>query len=137
MGIVYADITLKNSHDVGVADRGYIKPEEVRTANVTAVVDTGAMYVVIPEELYQKLGLSKMEETSAHIANGQNVSCIITHPVEIQWKDRRTAVPAMVIPGAKKVLLGALALEAMDLIISPKKQELVGAHGERTEFLAL
>ena len=53
------------------------------------------------------------------------------------WKDRRTAVPAMVIPGAKKVLLGALALEAMDLIINPKNQELTGAHGERTEFLAL
>ena len=137
MGIVNTEITLKNSHDVGAANRGYIKPEEIRTATVTAVVDTGAIYVVIPEELCSTLGLSKMDEATAHIANGQNVNCIITHPVEIQWKDRRTAVPAMVIPGAKKVLLGALALEAMDLIINPKNQELTGAHGERTEFLAL
>ena len=42
-----------------------------------------------------------------------------------------------VLPGAQKVLLGSLALEAMDLVISPKKQEIVGAHGDHTEFLAL
>ena len=137
MGIVTTEITLKNTFDVGAAYMGYIKSEEVRTATVTAVVDTGAMYVVITEELYQKLGLIKERDTSAHIANGEHVNCIITRPVDVHWKDRSTTVQAMVIPGAKKVLLGALALEAMDLIISPKKQELVGAHGDRMEFYAL
>jgi len=137
MGIVQTEITLKNTYDVGKALEGLIKPEDVRTAPVTAVVDTGAMYVVITEELYQKLGLTKERETTAHIANGQHVNCIVTRPVDVHWKDRSTSVQAMVIPGAKKVLLGALALEAMDLIINPKKQELVGAHGDHMEFYAL
>jgi len=137
MGMVSAEITLKNTFDVGAAERGYIKPEEVRTVTVTAVVDTGAMFVVINEDLRQKLGLTKVEDGTAHIANGESVKCEITHPVDVHWKDRQTSVRTIVMPGAKKVLLGALALEAMDLVIDPKKQEIVGAHGDRVEFLAL
>ena len=137
MGIVTTEITLKNTFDVGKALEGLIKPEEVRTAAVTAVVDTGAMFIVITEELYQKLGLTKERDTTAHIANGESVKCIVTRSVDVHWKDRSTTIPTIVIPGAKKVLLGVLALEAMDLIISPKKQELVGAHGDHMEFYAL
>ena len=137
MGMIQAEITLKNTFDVGAAERGYIRPEEVRTVTVTAVVDTGAMFVVINEDLQQKLGLTKVEDGTAHIANGESVKCEITHPVDVHWKNRQTSVRTIVMPGAKKVLLGALALEAMDLIIDPKKQEIVGAHGDRLEFLAL
>ena len=137
MGTVSAEITLKNTFDVGAALEGLIKPEEIRTATVTAIVDTGAMYVVINEDLQQKLGLTKAEDGTAHIANGETIKCEITHPVDVHWKNRHTTVRTMVLPGSKKVLLGALALEAMDLVISPKKQELVGAHGDQAEFLAL
>jgi hypothetical protein len=57
--------------------------------------------------------------------------------VNIRWKDRHTSCPAVVIPGAKSILLGAIPLEDMDLIINPLKQELVGAHGDVVEALAL
>ena len=137
MGTVQTEITLKNTFDVGKALEGLIKPEEVRTVTVTAVVDTGAMYIVINENLQQKLGLTKAEDGTAHIANGESIKCEITHPVDVHWKDRQTTIRTMVLPGAQKVLLGALALEAMDLVINPNKQEIVGAHGDHTEFLAL
>jgi len=137
MGIVHTEITLKNLYDNKDAQRGHIKPEDVRTETVTAIADTGSMYLVITEELRQKLGLDIKEERTAHIANGQQVNCQITDSVEVHWKDRETAVPAMVIPGAKKILFGALPMEAMDLIVNPVTQEVVGAHGDRVEFLAL
>jgi len=137
MGIVHTEITLKNLYDNRDAQKGNIKPEDVRTETVTAVADTGSMYLVITEELRQKLGLEIKEERTAHIANGQQVNCQITDSVEVHWKDRETAVPAMVIPGAKKILFGALPMEAMDLIVNPVTQEVVGAHGDRVEFLAL
>jgi len=137
MGIVHTEITLKNLYDNRDAQKGHIKPEDVRTETVTAVADTGSMYLVITEELRQKLGLGIKEERTAHIANGQQVNCQITDSVEVHWKDRETAVPAMVIPGAKKILFGALPMEAMDLIVNPVTQEVVGAHGDKVEFLAL
>ena len=40
MGMVYAEITLKNALDVGKARDGLIPEQEVRFLTVTAVVDT-------------------------------------------------------------------------------------------------
>ena len=137
MGIVHAEIILKNLYDGEKAGEGRIKPEEIRTAAVTAVVDTGSLNLVITEELRQKLGLAVKDEKIAHIANGQRVSCKVTDAVEVHWKNRSTVVPALVIPGAEKILLGAIPLEGMDLMVNPVNQELVGVHGDDVEFLAL
>jgi clan AA aspartic protease len=137
MGMVYTEITLKNISDEVLARGGYIKPEEIRTATVTAIADTGSMYLVITEELRQQLGLEIKGEKMANIANGQQIKSKITDAVEILWKDRFVFIPAMVIPGAKKILLGAMALEGMDLMVNPITQEVVGAHGDVEEVLAL
>jgi len=137
MGIVHTEITLKNLYDNRDAQKGHIKPEDVRTETVTAIADTGSMYLVITEELRRKLGLEIKEERTAHIANGQQIISKITESVEIHWKDRETALPAMVIPGAEKILFGALPMEAMDLMVNPVTQEVAGVHGDRVEFFAL
>ena len=137
MGTVYAEITLKNAIDNGNYDRGLIKEEDVRSITVTAIVDTGAMSLVITEELRQKLGLAIRGEKPVLIANGQRMSGKITEPVEICWKNRFSSQNAVVIPGAEKVLLGAIALEDMDLIVNPVTRELVGAHGDIAETMAL
>jgi len=126
MGIVHTEITLKN------VKNGTIAPE-----TVTAIVDTGSLNLVITEELRRKLELEIEGERTAHIANGQRVSCKMTEAVKVYWKDRFTVVQAMIIPGAEKVLLGAIPLEGMDLMISPATQEVVGVHGDKIEYLAL
>jgi len=137
MGTVHAEITLKNAKDEGKALDGLIKEEDVRAATVQAVVDTGAMSLVITEELCQKLGLAVKGEKVARIANGQRVSCKVTEAVEIHWKNRTSTLSAVVIPGAADVLLGTLPLEDMDLMVNPVSQELVGVHGDVEEFIAL
>jgi clan AA aspartic protease len=126
MGTVHAEITLKN-----------VKNEAIAPETVTAVVDTGAMSLVITEELRQKLGLGVVGEKIAKIANGQRVSCNLTEAVEVRWKNRLSILSAVVIPGAETILLGAIPLEDMDLIVNPITQELAGAHGDIVEFLAL
>jgi clan AA aspartic protease len=136
MGTVYAEITLRNVVDDADCKRGIIKEQDIRSATVTAVVDTGAMSLVITEELRQKLGLGVVGEKIARIANGQRVSCDLTEAVEIRWKNRISILSAVVIPGAEAVLLGAIPLEDMDLIVNPVTQELVGAHGDIVEFMA-
>ena len=135
MGLVKTDIRLINSLDEGFAREGYIKPEEVRTVTVEAIVDTGAMSLVITEELRQKLGLEITGEKIARTANGQRVNCKVTGAVEIQWKNRQWIVNALVVPGAENVLLGAIPLEGLDLMVNPVTQELVGIHGDDVEFI--
>ena len=135
MGMVRAEIIIKNAGDCMLLARGVVKEEDVRSIAVTAVVDTGAASLVINEEQRQTLGLGIMEERNARVADGRWVFCQITEGVEIHWKDRWMLCPAMVIPNADPVLLGAIPLEGMDLVISPARQELVGAHGDEIKFM--
>ena len=130
MGIVYAEIILKNSYDVSKADEGLIKESEIRQASVRAMVDTGAGSLVINEEMREKLGLTVRGLRRATFANDAKEICKVTEPVAIYWNDRYTAAPAWVIPASIEVLLGAIPLEDMDLIVDPARQMLTGAHGD-------
>jgi clan AA aspartic protease len=130
MGQVITEITLVNVDDEADVRHGYISNEKVRKETVQAIVDTGAMTLIITEELYQKLGLTQIEEKNANLANGMRVSCKVTNPVSIYWKNRSSVAKAVVVPSAERVLLGIIPLEDMDLIVEPKKDELVGAHGD-------
>jgi len=135
MGLVHAEITLKNAGDVSDVRRGYIKEPEVRETTVTALVDTGAAMLVINEALCQQLGLAVEDTYKAELADGSVQTYSLTESVQIQWKDRKAACQAVVVPNANEVLLGAIPLEAMDLIINPLKQELIGAHGDTIVYM--
>jgi clan AA aspartic protease len=134
-GIVYTEIVLKNAGDIAMVQRGIIPEKEVRTVAVKAMVDTGAGTLVINEEIREKLGLSTKALRRTALADGISAIYQVTEPVEIQWEDRNSACMAVVIPGADNILLGAIPLEDMDLIVDPKRQQLVGAHGNEVVCL--
>jgi clan AA aspartic protease len=130
MGTVYAEITLRNAGDVTSARRGFIKEPEIRQSTVQAMVDTGAGTLVISEAMRLQLGLEVIRERYATLANETRELCKVTEPVEIHWKDRSTAVQALVLQRTCETLLGAIPLEDMDLIVEPARRELTGAHGD-------
>ena len=130
MGIVHAEITLKNSWDVGNANKGLINESEIRQTTVRAMVDTGAGTLIINEKLRERLGLEIQGLRRATFANEAKEICKVTEPVEINWKERSSSVRALVVPDSREVLLGAIPLEDMDLIVDPVRQVLTGAHGD-------
>jgi clan AA aspartic protease len=136
MGIIREEITLKNSRDVGNVQAGIVKKENIRQVTLQAVVDTGAITLVITEEVCETLGLFIRETKRARLADGQWREFKVTEPVEIIWKNRTTACNAYVVPGGN-VLLGAIPLEDMDLIVNPKTQKLEGEHGDEPIALLL
>jgi len=131
MGTFFEEITLENVVDRGLATRGYIEKDKVRTITVQAMPDTGAWTLVINEDVREKLGLTIEGETVSSLADGKTASYPITESVKIMWKDRSISLPALVIPEAKDILLGALPLEGMDLIVDPVRKKLAGAHGDQ------
>jgi len=137
MGMVEAEIILKNSREVHNLTIGLCKDYDVHETTVKAVVDTGAMTLIINEEIRQKLNLQITREKKALIANGEWTRCMETEPVEIHWKNRNMSCNAFVIPATKKILLGAIPLEGMDLIVNPVTQELAGAHGDEVEIMCV
>ena len=135
MGSFLEEITLENLIDRADADRGYIKDTEVRTLKVQAMPDTGAWTLIINEEIREKLGLDIKTEVNSTLADGTAAKYPLTEPVTIQWKNRSTMHQAVVVAGAKRVLLGALPLEGMDLIVDPVQQTLAGAHGDEAMYV--
>jgi hypothetical protein len=71
----------------------------------------------------------------AALVNDAKEVCKVTEPVEIHWKNRDTACPAVVVSGSGDVLLGAIPLEDMDLMVNPARRELIGVHGDEVVCL--
>jgi predicted aspartyl protease len=131
MSVFREEITLENTGDAGMARRGLIEEPEVRRLTVNALVDTGAWTLVINEETRAKLGLSILNTSTSEVANGVVETGSITEPVTIHWKDRFATCEAFVLPNETEVLFGALPLEGMDLMVDPKREEIVGVHGDQ------
>jgi clan AA aspartic protease len=136
VGIVRAEITLKNAGDVTSARRGFIKETEIRQAVVQAVVDTGAMTLVINEQMRRQLGLGIVGAKIATLANNAKQRVQIAEAVKVHWKNRSMTCEPWVV-GTGRILLGTIPLENMDLMVDPGSQTLVGAHGDEEVGLLL
>jgi len=136
MGVVRAEITLRNAVDVGNCRRNLMKEPEIRQTVVQAVVDTGAMNLVINEKLRRQLGLGVMGTKEATLADNTKRIIKIAEPVEIHWKNRFMVCNPWVV-NAGRILLGVIPLEHMDLMVDPVTQTLVGVHGEKEVGLLL
>ncbi|GMO53425.1 MAG: hypothetical protein Pg6C_19830 [Treponemataceae bacterium] len=135
MGNFSEEITLTNAGDTVRIQTGLLK--EIRQITVDAVVDTGATSIVIDEAVCRQLGLSIVATKWTTFANGTRQECGVTEPIIVHWKNRLTPSYAVVVPGAKRILLGAIPLEGMDLVVDPVNRRLTGAHGEDEVLLAL
>ena len=135
IGEVHTEITLVNIEDTMKARNGLIPEAEVRQLTVNALVDTGALTLVINEETRQRLGLKVEETGESTLAGGIKAPCQITEFVEIRWKNRKAACEAVVLPGEDEILLGVYPLEGMDLMVHPQRQEVVGAHGDTVRIV--
>ena len=135
MGMVHTEITLINAGDITACERGILKEPEIRKTTVQAVVDTGAMTLVINEELRQLLGLGVKGERIATLANNAKQRVKVADTVEVHWKNRTMACQPWVVPESGMILLGVIPLENMDLMVDPVHLELVGAHGEEEVYM--
>jgi len=134
MGLVRAEIILKNLEDIMKTKIGLIREQDIRQITVQALVDSGAWTLVISETVREKLGLDILGTEPGILADGSRELYKLAGPLEIRWKNRRTTCEALVLPDAEDVLLGAIPLEGMDLTINPRGEELVGVHGDEINY---
>jgi predicted aspartyl protease len=130
LGFVYTEVTLENSSDAASAKEGRIKDSEVRRATVRALVDTGASTLVIGEDLAKELGLVEWFPGTPKLAGEGTINGYYTYPIGVKWKNRGAGCTPFVVKQQSTPLLGALALEGLDLIVDPLKETVVGRHGD-------
>ena len=128
MGLTHVNITLKNSGDVSLNRRNMIGEEEIRTLEINCLVDTGAMTIVINEEIRKALGLDIIGERLSQMADGRKIVLPLAGPIDIWYGDRLSTTNAIVMPDDNDPLLGVIPLEEMDLWIHPATNKLTPLH---------
>jgi clan AA aspartic protease len=125
MGKIVAKIKLMNSFELEAARRGLMKLEDVQSAEVEALVDTGATTLVLPADLVAALGLRELRSLDACLADGSTRSVPFVTGLFIELLGREMACDALVMPPGSKPLIGQIPLEALDLVLEPKSRRLV------------
>jgi hypothetical protein len=59
------------------------------------------------------------------LASGEVAEYDVVGPIDVRFANRRAVCSAFVLPGDSQPLLGAIPMEEMDVVILPKRQELV------------
>jgi len=113
MGLVRADFVLTNAfcHD--------------RVVPISALVDTGATEIIVTPEVAQRLGfdLQEVSRLNVTLADGRRASVPRLRGVEIHFGDRSFLSEAIVL--GDECMVGVIPLEAMDLVVDPKRQQLI------------
>ena len=125
MGLVYADIEILSSYDLALNRRGKLAKEQIKSVKVTALVDSGVYMLSINETIKAQLDLMIIEEQIAELADGSRIKLEVVGPIDVRFANRSTSVRAMVLPGDAEVLLGSIPMEDMDVLIDPKRQQLI------------
>ena len=125
MGLVYADITLINAVDEGLAKRKTIGDDEVRKMTVNMLVDTGAYMMAITESVQEFLDLAFVEKRRLVLGDGSIKEFDVVGPITVKFKNRTALCHAVVLRNSSESMIGAIPLEELDVIIHPQRQELI------------
>src|SRR5262245_49904729 len=126
MGIVMTKLTLWNNTDLDNVSRGIMKPEDVRTETVDALVDTGATQLVLPMDLCQRLVFSWLKRLGVRLADGKPQQVPHDGSIRISILGREMECDAFVMPAGTTPLIGQVQLEVLDLIVDARSQEVRG-----------
>jgi predicted aspartyl protease len=131
MGRVVTEIQVQNLQDLFDAARGLLPSEKIRSVVVRdALVDTGATFLSLPTGVIQQLGLSKAFVRRIMTSKGPAESDVY-NAVKLTIQDRSCTVDVMEVPDGVPALVGQIPLEAMDFVVDPVRQTVIGnpAHG--------
>lgn len=111
MGLVNAKVILKNPTRT-----------DIEAIEVDALVDSGAVHLCIPEHIQIQLKLYEIDKKEVILADGSRKLVPYVGPIELHFKNRIGFVGALVM--GDQPLLGAIAMEDMDLVINPRTKTL-------------
>ena len=129
MGEIRTGVVSENSWDRENVDRGLGVEADVRRTSVEGIVDTGAVSLVIPEEIATELGLRRWGTRTVVYADERREERPVTD-VTIEIGNLATRTEAIVGAAGSEVLIGQVVLETLDLIADCKNQTLAPRHPE-------
>lgn len=111
MGITYTEINILNLFNQ-------------RQMSIRALVDSGSVFMTIPDHVALQLGYD-LEEVSRReiiLADSSRKSVPMVGPLRVYFADRYCDLSALVV--GDEALFGAVPMEMMDLVLHPATQTL-------------
>ncbi|MBM2814475.1 MAG: hypothetical protein HW421_1237 [Ignavibacteria bacterium] len=119
-------VVITNYDDIVLSDKGYIKPNQIRSLEIDALVDTGAAYLCLPPKVIKELGLRFAKSTPVKTGNG-SLELRIFDGAKITIKERTIQMQVMENKDDNvPALIGYLVLKTMDWVVDPKSQGIIG-----------
>ena len=120
MGKTMQKIKIWNIFDEEKIEQGKIFPLEVE-----AQVDNGAVRVILPSKIVEKLRLRPLGKTKVRYADMREAERDTVHGLVIEILGRRTDCSAIIEPNRTVPLIGQIVLEDLDLWIDSKNGKLI------------
>jgi len=124
MGQVVVNVKIENLTDLMRVSDASLRPEEVRSIECEAVVDTGAKLLSLPKKFIDRLGLEYFATRQTQTAVGY-VPCRIYRGVWLTIEGRKCTVDVAEVSDDAAILIGYVPLELLDFVVDPVKQQLV------------
>lgn len=126
MGKVMISAKIENLNDLYDADKNRLPRDDVRSIEVDdALVDTGATMLSLPKRYIAQLGLNRRRTRTARTTAGV-ISFGVYEAVRLTVQDRDCVVEVCEIPDDCPPLIGQIPLEALDFVVDPNAQKLIG-----------
>ena len=116
MGEIVVNAELENPIDRGVFERGYGKESDIRRTSVRAVVDTGAVMLMLPQNVVERLGAAVSGTVIVTYADERREERSTAGPFTLRVCNRSMPVDCVVGPPLSEPLIGQIVLERLDLI---------------------
>ena len=109
MGLTYVDATVTGPTD--------------KSRQIQLLVDSGASYSLLPEDVWQELEIKPQEKLDFILADGTKIERRASEcKIRLNGKERHT--PIILGEPGDEPLLGAITLENLGMVLDPFKREL-------------
>ena len=117
-------IKLTNDYEMTQAEAGTLDASKVRTAEIEALVDTGATMMMLPADVVARLGVPVKGHRKVRYADSHIEEVPWVAGIRIDVRGRNAVISALVGAVGSTPLLGQIPLEEMDFVVDPKSREL-------------
>ena len=111
MGYTFVNMRIKKAY------------ESEKSMEERLLVDSGAIYTVVPAEDLEELGISAHSEEEFELADGEVIKRKVGDAY-FEYKGKRGSAPVVFGEKGDSKLLGVLTLEALGFVLDPLRREI-------------
>lgn len=125
MGEITVRAELENVVDRVNWEDGRIQESEIRRYALDATIDTGAVMLVLPQNVVEKLGVRNRRTVIVSYADDRKEERPVAGPLTIKLGDRFMTTDCIVGPPLSEPLIGQVVLEELDLLADCTNRQLI------------